>query len=64
MYYTPYSARMSPENTHKLMGFIWMLFYFSTWFLLLLAVSYRVKDALDPALITWAYRYLLTEDST
>ncbi len=39
-YYTPYSARMSPENTKKLKGFnmealILQALYFSTWFLLL-----------------------------
>ncbi len=37
---------MSPENTHKLMGFYmevkYQALYFGTWFLLLLAVSYRV----------------------
>ncbi len=39
---------MSPGNTYKLMGFymevliLGVILYFSTWFLLLLAVSYRV----------------------
>ncbi len=45
-HYTPYSTRMSPEITHKLMGiYIEVLIlgvYLSTWFLLLYAVSYRV----------------------
>ncbi len=38
---------MSPENTHKLMGFYMEVLilglYFSTWFLLLLAVLQVVK---------------------
>ncbi len=43
-HYTPYSARVSPENVHKLMGFVLMLdVIFCTCFLLLSCRVYRVN---------------------